>query len=301
MIAYHRPQAKLNAKETNVTTNLRVQILIFTLVLVVLGIVSESVAASNSGGNVQFRHVDIGAVAPQETIKNPIKLLTDVDFAPFSFENPDKTVSGLAVDLAVAACAELKLTCQVIAKPFAELLPALKNHEGDAIITGIRLSSDILKIASATRPYYFSSARFITRTGMTFTQPDARALAGRRIGYVKGTSHAAFLGKYYERSALTPFNDESALLESLRTATIDAAFTDSLHASFWLKGTNAQKCCINLGESFIDRETFSRSMSLVISNDQPNLREAFDYALDRLQEKSTTAKIFQRYIPDSLF
>jgi polar amino acid transport system substrate-binding protein len=284
-----------------VTTTRRVQLLILALFLIVFGAGTESLAANDLAGQVQFRHVDIGAIAPLESIKNPVRLLTDNDFAPFSFENPDKTLSGIAVDLAVAACTELKLTCQVSAKPFADLLPALKNHEGEAIITGIRLSSDILKIASATRPYYFSSARFITRTGMPFTQPDARALAGRRIGYVKGTSHAAFLGKYYERSALTPFNDENALLESLRAATIDAAFTDSLHASFWLKGTNAQKCCITLGESFIDRQTFSRSMSFIISNDQSNLREAFDYALDRLQEKGTTAKIFQRYIPESLF
>jgi polar amino acid transport system substrate-binding protein len=284
-----------------VTTMRRVQLLFLTLFLIVFGADIEYLAANDLAAQMQFRHVDIGAIAPLETIKNPIKLLTDIDFAPFSFENPDRTLSGIAVDLAVAACTELKLTCQVGAKPFADLLPALKNREGEAIITGIRLSSDILKVASATRPYYISSARFITRTGMPFTQPDARALAGRRIGYVKGTSHAAFLGKYYERSALTPFNDENALLESLRAATIDVAFTDSLHASFWLKGTNAQKCCVTLGESFIDRQTFSRSMSFIISNDQSNLREAFDYALDRLQEKGTTAKIFQRYIPESLF
>lgn len=271
------------------------------LALIVVWQATESLAANNSSVQMQFRHVDIGAVAPAEAIKGPVKLLTDFDFPPFSFENPDKTISGIAVDMALAACAELKLTCQVIAKPFGELLPAMKNREGDAIISGIRLSSDILKIASATRPYYFSSARFLTRTGVAFTRPDMPTLAGRRIGYVKGTSHAAFLEKYYHKSALTPFNDENALLESLRTASIDAAFTDSLHAAFWLKGTNAQKCCINLGQSFIDRQTFSRSMSIVISNDQPNLREAFDYALDRLQEKGVTAKIFGKYIPESQF
>jgi polar amino acid transport system substrate-binding protein len=284
-----------------VTTKFRVHILASALALIVIGQAIESLAANSSAVQMQFRHVDIGAVAPAEAIKGPIKLLTDIDFPPFSFENPDKTISGIAVDMALAACAELKLSCQLIPKSFSELLPALKNHEGDVIINGVRLSSDILKIASATRPYYFSSARFLTRTGMVFTQPDMPTLAGRRIGYVKGTSHAAFLEKYYHKSALTPFNDENALLESLRTANIDAAFTDSLHAAFWLKGTNAQKCCVNLGESFIDRQTFSRSMSLVISNDLPNLREAFDYALDRMQEKGITAKIFERYIPESLF
>jgi polar amino acid transport system substrate-binding protein len=284
-----------------VTTIWRVQTAAVLLVSVALWQASESLAADSAATQMQFRHVDIGAVAPLEAIKGPVKLLTDFDFPPFSFESPDKSMNGIAVDLALAACSELKLTCQIIPKSFSALLPALKNHEGEAIISGVRLSADIMKIASATRPYYFSSARFLTRNGMPFTEPDMAALAGRRIGYVKGTSHAAFLGKYYERSALTPFNDENALLESLRTATIDAAFTDSLHAAFWLKGTNAQKCCVNLGKSFIDRQTFSRSLGFVISNSQPNLREAFDYALDRLQEKGITAKIFERYIPESQF
>lgn len=283
------------------TTIRRVQAIALMLGLVASWQPSESMAAEKAATQMQFRHIDIGAVAPLEVIKSPVRLLTDVDFPPFSFENPDKTMNGIAVDLAVAACAELKLTCQIIPKSFNELLPALKNHEGDAIMSGVRLNADVMKIASATRPYYFSSARFLTRTGVAFTQPDIPTLAGRRIGYVKGTSHAAFLEKYYHKSALTPFNDENALLESLRTASIDAAFTDSLHAAFWLKGTNAQKCCINLGQSFIDRQTFSRSMSIVISNDQPNLREAFDYALDRLQEKGVTAKIFGKYIPESQF
>jgi polar amino acid transport system substrate-binding protein len=295
-----QPQ-NLNVKETTVTTKFRVHIFAPALALIVLLQASESLAAKNSSAQMQFRHVDIGAVAPAEAIRGPVKLLTDIDFPPFSFENPDKTINGIAVDMALAACAELKISCQVIAKSFGELLPALKNHEGDAIISGVRLNSDILKSASATRPYYFSSARFLTRAGMTFTQPDVSNLASRRIGYVKATSHAAFLAKYYSRSALIPFNDENALLESLRTSAIDAAFTDSLHAAFWLKGTNAQKCCVNLGESFIDRQTFSRSMSFVINNDQPNLRESFDYALDRMQEKGTSIKIFERYIPESLF
>ncbi len=283
------------------TTKHRVHILVSLLFLIVLNQTIESQAANNSGSPKQFRHVDIGAIAPLDAIKGPIRLLADIDFPPFSFENPNKAINGISVDMAMAACAELKLICQVIAKPFSELLPTLKNHEGDAIISGIRLSPDNLKTATATRPYYFSSARFLVRTGTTLAEPDVPTLAGRRIGYVKGTTHAAFLGKYYERSALTPFNDENAMLESLRTAAIDAAFTDSLHAAFWLKGTNAQNCCVNLGENFIDRQTFSRSLSFVISNDQPNLREAFDYALDRLQEKGIAAKIFERYLPVSAF
>ena len=271
------------------------------LLLVVFLDIKIAETANNTINFQLFRHVDPGAIAPLEYPTGSIKLLAEADYPPFSFQNANAAMAGISVDIAMSACSEIKITCQIIVKPFAELLPALKNHEGDVIITGLRLTPDILRVATATRPYFFSSARFLTRTGMPFTQPDARDLAGRRIGYVKGTSHAAFLLKFYERSALTPFNDENALLESLRTASIDAAFTDSLHASFWLKGSNSRGCCIALGESFVDRATFSRSMSLLVSADKPNLREALDYAMDRLEEKGITAKIFARYLPDSPF
>ena len=283
------------------STNSKVYRFLVTLALVVVVSTFESMAANNTAVFPLFRHVDAGAVAPLEIPSGPIKFLTDRDFPPFSFQNADGAMTGISVDLAAAACAELKITCQFIAKPFAELLTALKNHEGEAIISAVSMTSETLKFSTATRPYFFSSARFVTRTGMPFSQPDTRALAGRRLGYVKGTSHAAFLEKYYDRAALTPFNDENALLESLRTAAIDAAFTDSMHASFWLKGSNARGCCILLGESFIDRASFSKNMSMLVSLDQPSLRDALDYALDRLEEKNITQKIFAKYFPESPF
>lgn len=283
------------------TTIRRVHLILSLLLLVVTCGSNESWGANKEGTFQLFRHVDPGAIAPLDFPTGTIKLLADSDYPPFSFQDSKAAMTGISVDIAMAACMEIKISCQIVTKSFAELLPALKNHEGDVIITGLRLMPDILNVATATRPYFFSSARFITRIGMPFSQPDARDLAGRRVGYVKGTSHAAFLEKYYERSALTPFNDENGLLESLRTATIDAAFTDSLHASFWLKGSNSRGCCIALGESFVDRASFSRSMSLLVSADKPNLREALDYAMDRLEEKGITAKIFARYLPDSPF
>ena len=42
-------------------------------------------------------------------------------------------------------------------------------------------------------------------------------------------------------------------------------------------------------------------MSMLIDAAQPNLREALDYAMDRLEEKGITAKIFAHYLPDSPF
>ena len=66
-------------------------------------------------------------------------LLTDDDFAPWSFVAADGALQGISVDLARAACAELSATCEFKAMPFAQLLPTLRQGQGDAIISASSL------------------------------------------------------------------------------------------------------------------------------------------------------------------
>jgi polar amino acid transport system substrate-binding protein len=249
----------------------------------------------------QFRSIDSGAVAPLETVVGTVKLLTDQDFAPFSYQDTSGKYVGISVDMARMACVEAHLTCEITALPFTDLLPALLRGEGDAIISGLRATPALMEKTIMTRPYFFSFGRFLTRTGMPFETPDIRTLAGRRIGFVKGTSHQAFLDKYYDRSALTPFDSEMAVFESLRTGKLDVAFTDSLHADFWLKGTASRQCCLPLGGGFVDRSTFTRGLSFFTTQDHETLREYFDFALDRLEEKGESGKIFAHYLAGSPF
>jgi polar amino acid transport system substrate-binding protein len=281
------------------TTRQRVHKLFTILALVVFS--GVSFADETPKDFPKFRHIDGGAAPPLDPVTGEVKLLTDVDFAPFSFKNGNSAMVGLSVEIAQAACAELRLNCVIVPTPFAELLPALNRGEGDAIITGLRNSPEILKNANMTRPYFFSFGRFVTRIGTPFETPDVRSLAGRRVGFVKGTSHQAFLEKYYERSALTPFENEEAAFEALRTGQLDVAFTDALHASFWLKGQASRGCCKVLGSGFVDRTTFTRGLTFLVRSDRENLRESLDYALDKLEEKNLSSKIFSRYLPESPF
>ncbi len=248
-----------------------------------------------------FRHVDPLATMPTERVAGPVTLLTDEDFAPFSYKDDKGAITGIAVDMALQACAEVKLTCQLKPMPFADLMPALARGEGDAIISGLRPSAELMKKTIMTRPYFFSFGRFVMRVGMPFETPDIRTLAGRRIGYVNGTSHQAFLEKYYDRSALTPFAGEAELFESLRTGKLDAVFTDSLRAGFWLNGTASRNCCVALGAGFGDEATVTRGLAFFTRQNRELLREYFDFALDRLDENGQATKIFSRYLPASPF
>ncbi len=249
----------------------------------------------------RFRHFDVGAIAPLEAFKGPVILLADQDFAPFSYRDATGKLVGLSVDMAFKACAEARITCTIKSVSFSELLPALLRGEGDVIVSGLRMTPAILQKVTMTRPYYFSSGRFITRVGMPFKAADIRSLAGRRIGFVKNTSHQAFLEKYYDRSALNSFAGEAEMFEALRTGKLDAAFSDSLHADFWIKGTSSRQCCVALGKSFIDRATFTRGLSFLVKQDRETLREYLDFVLDKMEQDGETAKIMARYLPASPF
>jgi polar amino acid transport system substrate-binding protein len=230
-----------------------------------------------------------------------VTLLADQDFAPWSFAGADGKAQGLAVDLALSACAEIAADCNVRQVPFVDLLPSLSRGEGDMIITGLRLTHDMVLKDQMTRPYFVSMGRFVMRQGSPLSAPDAKSLAGRKIGHVRGTSHEIFIQAHYSRSELLAYDDAKGMLEALRTGQIDAAFGDAMALAFWLKGDLSRQCCVSLGRSFVDRTTFSRSLSFLAKRDERKLAEAFDYALDRLEEKKITADIFTRYLPERLW
>ena len=276
---------------------------VYFLLLTLSLVVSGRAAAQEAAAPVfpLFRHIDSLAKPPTGFAQRGIRLLTDRDFPPFSYETPEGKAAGVSVDLALAACAELKANCTVVAKPFNALLPALLNNEGDAIVSGLRIDATVLKKAAMTRPYFWSLGRFAARVGSQLRGSDIRSLAGRRIGYVTNSSHGAWLEKYYSRSTLTGFPGEAEMYEALRTGALDVSFGDGLRLIYWLAGSSSRGCCKPLDGAFVDRQFFSNNLSFLTRREDRDTVMAFDYALDRLQEKKTSAEIFARYLPGGLW
>ena len=282
-----------------IARKLSVHIAGLALFLVFCGPAGAQEAASP--GLPLFRHVDGAAKPPAAFAQRSIRLLTDRDFPPFSYETPEGKTAGVSVDLALAACTVLKADCTVIAKPFNELLPALANSEGDVIVSGLRIDEALLQKTTMTRPYFWSLGRFAVRVGSQLRGSDVRSLAGKRIGFVENTSHGAWLEKYYSRSTLTPFPSEADMNEALRTGALDVSFGDGLRLIYWLAGSSSRGCCKPLGGAFVDRQFFSRNLAFLTRRDDQETAKAFDFALDRLQENEASAKIFMRYLPTGLW
>ncbi len=273
--------------------------------LCVLLLIVQCAVASAEGPSQSrfpgFRHVDPAAAETTQPLQGTFVLAADADFAPWSFVGDDGELKGITVELSNAACADAGLACSVVAMDFARLLPALQAGEVQGIVSGLKLDDGLTSKFAMTRPFYQSLGHFVMRNGSPLNASDVRTLAGRRVGFRANTTHARFLERFYNRSALTPFESDEAVLEALRTGQVDAAFGDAVRLSFWLSGNSSRGCCAFLGKAYVDRSTFSRSLSFLLRRDAKDLRAVFDTSLDRLETSGATAEIFARYLPTSVW
>ncbi len=271
-----------------------------TLRLYCIAVLIAGIAAAEDAGAYRLPLFRTPA-APSAAVELPpatkLRLLADGDFAPFSFATSTSEAAGLAVDLALASCETLKIACEIVLLPLDQLLPALTGGQGDAIIAGPRITETALETAIATRPYFRTLGRFAVQSGSQVATSSAASLTRKRIGAVKGTAHAAWLATYYKTAELLFFDSEREAQEALRTGAAEALFGDGLRTIYWIKGTGSRGCCKLLDGAYVDHDYFTRGLRFLFPAARPDLRAAFDVALDRLQDNGTTEKIFQRYVP----
>ena len=265
----------------------------------ILFVVVESVHANPSEAYrlPQFRHVAEQEGAAPLSAGTRLRLLADEDFPPFSFRSAAGGAAGLAVDLGLSACSEMKVSCSVDLRPLDQLLPALARGDGDVLLDGPLITAAALGEARLTRPWFRSLGRFAAQSGNPLQDASATRLSGKRIAVQKNSAHAAWLAKYYAESNIVAFDTLVAAQEALRTGAVDALFGDDLRLIYWVTGTASRGCCKLVDGAFTDYGTFSRNYSLVIGGDRDAVRQAFDAALDHLQGSGVTEKLFNAYVP----
>jgi polar amino acid transport system substrate-binding protein len=241
----------------------------------------------------RFRQVDPGG-KPLSFTRDQITILADDDFPPFSYTGPGGEAQGIAVDAARAACQELRTKCEIVLMPWQSLA-------GDAtpggIVGGLRLDDATLAKFLPTRPIYRALGRFAVRKENELAQMSRDSVTGKRIGVVAGSGYEAWLKRNFEDAVIVPYPSLAELQEALRTAKVEILFGDGLQLVYWMRGSASQACCKYIDGAYFDDALFSRPYVFLIRRGDDELKQAFDYALDQLQEQGTFARIFARYIP----
>ncbi|SFM50446.1 amino acid ABC transporter substrate-binding protein, PAAT family [Methylobacterium pseudosasicola] len=230
-----------------------------------------------------------------------IRFLTDDEFPPLHFAGPDGNPTGFAVELARAVCEKLTITCTVQARRFDTLLDALDGRQGDVIAAAIPLTAHVREKFLATRPYFRWPARFAARTDKGLPVPSAATLAGRSVGVMGGSAHAAYLKVFFPKAVPKEFLDLAAAEGALKRGEVDYLFADGLNLALYVGGQEAETCCALIGGDYLENRYFGEGIGLITRQEDAALSRALDDALQRVWDDGKYTELYLRFFPVSPF
>jgi polar amino acid transport system substrate-binding protein len=234
---------------------------------------------------------------PDITNLHSLRFLTEDDYPPFHFAQPDGTLAGFDIDLSRAICEELKITCTIQARRWDTLIDSLNDSQGDAIIASLRIDEQTRAKLDFTVPYAKNPARFVTLKSTRLRDALPETLRGKAIGVLANSAHEAFLEAFFADAIRKPYDSQKALAEALAKGEIEATFGDGVALSFWLQGPDAHECCAFLGGPFLDSRFFGEGVGIAVKKGNPLLRQALDYALASLAARGVYTDLYLKYFP----
>jgi len=230
-----------------------------------------------------------------------IRFLTDSDYPPFNYFDEDNVLTGFNVDVARAICLELAAACDIQVRPWAELLPALRRGETDAVIASYAVSAAALEIVDFTDRYYHTPARFAGKRDGPRLEVTPEGLEGRKIAVAKGTAHEAYLRTFFRDSSIRSFETPELARDALIAGTVDLLFDDGIGLAFWLNGTTSKACCEFKGGPFGEPKYFGDGVPIAVSRDDPQLKMLINAALRKMRASGRFEELVLRYFPVRAF
>jgi polar amino acid transport system substrate-binding protein len=240
------------------------------------------------------------AGASSAAAQDVVRIGTEGAYPPFNFTDSDGNLVGFEIDLAVALCEEMDVTCEFVAQDWDGIIPALLANRYDAIMASMSITEERMEIVDFSDKYYQTPARFAVRDGSDITDTSPEALAGMTIGAQSATIHANFLEDVYSESdiRLYPTQDEANL--DLAAGRIDLILADSIVLYEWME-TDDGSCCTFVGDAYNDPAYFGFGVGAAVRQGDDELRERFNAAIAAVIENGIYQEISEKYFPFSVY
>lgn len=236
--------------------------------------------------------VSISLSASAAYAEDTIRIATEGAYPPFNYTESSGQLGGFDVDLAQALCAEMKVTCEIIAQDWDGILPALVANKYDAVIASMSISDERKKTVDFTQRYYSNHLRFIAKDG---TNVSLNALRGKAVGAQRSTVAAQWLEDTLGRKAnIKLYDTQTAAYSDLTSGRLTAIVSDVYPAYDWASN--------NPGYALVgDKIEFDDRIGIAVRKGDDELREAFNKAIQALRDSGGYAVINQKYFPFDIY
>ncbi|BCJ77718.1 ABC transporter substrate-binding protein [Catellatospora sp. IY07-71] len=276
--------------------------------LIPVGAIALALAAGGCGGGGEPSGTPTGA-APSvsvnptlaamvpDAIKSDGKILvgTDATYAPNEFLAEDgSTVIGFDIDLFKAVAQTLGLQVEVQPATFGDIIPGVQSGKYEVGVSSFTVNPERKK-QSQMVTYFNAGTQWAVKAGNP-AGIDPNNPCGKRIAVQRDTVQAEDIAKRSEACVaagkpavvVSPYPGQDQVANSVVTGKDDAMLADSPITAYAVKQSNGQLEVI--GDVY-DAAPYG----YVVNNDQAQLAQALQAAVNELIQNGTYAKILEQW------
>ncbi|MEQ6292263.1 transporter substrate-binding domain-containing protein [Vogesella sp. GCM10023246] len=227
--------------------------------------------------------------------EEPLRVVTEGTFPPYSMTKSDGSLTGFDVDIANALCAEMKVKCQMVANEFDGIIPGLIARKFDIAVASMAITPERQKAVAFSDKYQGGYSTFVGRIGQKLDGSPA-SMKGKNIAVQTGTIQANYAKAVYAPAgaSLRMYSTvENALLD-VTSGRVDALMVE-IGSAYELKKTPKGKLVEMFGPKMNDPKYFGTGSGIAVRKDEKVLLGKLNAALKTIIANGTYKKINNKY------
>ena len=220
---------------------------------------------------------------------------TEGAYPPFNKIEADGTITGFDVEIGKALCAKMGAECTVVAQDWDGIIPGLLAKKYDMIIASMFITEERKKQVSFTNPYYLAAMTRALPKDSPITDFSPEALKGKTIGAQSGTTQADYITATYPDSDIKLYPTQDEVNLDMVNGRLDMQVGDMLPLLDWTTKNSDGACCKLAGDPITDKKFVGEGVGIAVRQEDNDLREKLNKALDEIRADGTYKKINDKY------
>ncbi len=216
-------------------------------------------------------------------------------YPPFSWTNPDGSLSGFDVDMAHALCDQMQVKCKIIRQDWDGIIPSLLARKYDAIIAAMSITEERKKRVDFTDRYALMPNKFVAKktTHLTFTK---KGLKGVRIGVQRATTHDKYLTENYGDSVdIVRYGSFDEAYLDLASGRIAAVLGDASALEDGLLKKKGGDAYHFVGPTLTDPKWFGDGFGIAVRKQDKDLTAKLNQAIKDVRASGKYKEIQSKY------
>ena len=221
---------------------------------------------------------------------NVLRIGTEGAYAPFNYTNADGTLGGFDIEIANAICADMQVTCEIMAQDWDGIIPGLKAGKYDAIVAAMSVTPERSQQVAFSDPYFSNALVFLAKKDSTFDPAKATDINAHSIAAQRSTISSQWLESTYPKADMKLYDTLSNAFLDLGAGRVDAMISDKLPAIEWLSSTSGSDYVLKGAEIDIND-----NFAIAVRPNDEALQAKINTSLSNIKANGTYDKINQKY------